>query len=229
MPEADYDQSSYSRPGLVCRFSYFKYWRQYEHAHTFCWLGKDLSWNTYNPYTWVLCLIPTVLIAVDFIWVTFRTKCMMEDCLHYVAQLLWVVGNMFWAMGNIFILSDDDGSDDSAYNMFAMTAAAKARLRNWGSWMLFVAYWPLILLYLVWIPMTLRGVFEDRASVIHFREQKLHAIRASELKASMIARPSDMGSPSLYWRAVAAQAATGAQPHAQTTVHETTVSPLSQA
>ena len=42
--------------------------------HTLCWLGKDLSWNQLNPYTWVICLIPTVGIAIDFIWTTFNTK-----------------------------------------------------------------------------------------------------------------------------------------------------------
>ena len=51
-----------------------KYWRQYEHAHTICWLGKDLSWNRSNPYFWCICFIPTFFIAMDFIWVSFRTK-----------------------------------------------------------------------------------------------------------------------------------------------------------
>ncbi len=49
-------------------------WRQYEHAHTLCWLGKDLSWNQRVQSSWVLCLVPTILIAVDFIWVTWNTK-----------------------------------------------------------------------------------------------------------------------------------------------------------
>jgi hypothetical protein len=85
--------------GLKCRFSYFKTWRQYEHLHTLCWLGKDLSWNRLNPYTWVLCFVPTVLIAMDFIWTTYHTKMMMVDTAHYVAQLFWVGGNALWAIG----------------------------------------------------------------------------------------------------------------------------------
>lgn len=198
LPVTDYDDSIYCRPELHCRFGYFKYWRQYEHAHTLCWLGKDLSWNQLNPYTWVLCLIPTVLIAADFIYVTFRTKHMMEDCVHYLAQLLWVIGNMFWAMGNIFFLGTDDDADDAAYNMFHLDQAGRARLRNWASWCLFIAYWPLIILYAVWIPLTLMNKFEDRASIIHFNNQKAHAVRMSELKASMSARPTDTGKPSFF-------------------------------
>ena len=27
----------------------------------------------------------------------------MEDCVHYLSQLMWVLGNMFWALGNIFV------------------------------------------------------------------------------------------------------------------------------
>ena len=64
----------YESAGLVCRFAYFQTWRQYEHAHTLCWLGKDLSWNQDNFYTWVLCLIPTLLIAADFIYLSHKTK-----------------------------------------------------------------------------------------------------------------------------------------------------------
>lgn len=32
----------------------------------------------------------------------------MEDTLHYVAQLMWVLGNMFWALGEIYVNPDDD-------------------------------------------------------------------------------------------------------------------------
>lgn len=183
---ADYDDSIYSRPGLHSRFSYFKYWRQYEHAHTLCWLGKDLSWNQYNPYTWVICFIPTFFLSLDFIYTTFKTKRMMEDCVHYFAQLIWVIGNMMWALGNIYILEDD--TDDAAYPMFNMNREARARMRNWGSWVLLSAYFPLIILYVVWIPMTFEQKFDQRASVIHLAEQRAHALRVSQWKASIAAK-----------------------------------------
>jgi hypothetical protein len=38
------------------------------------WLGKDFSWNQNNKGLWVFFLIPTLSVAADFIWVTFRTK-----------------------------------------------------------------------------------------------------------------------------------------------------------
>jgi len=42
---------------------------------------------------------------------------MMEDCAHYLSQLLWVVGNMCWAMGNVYVNVD---GDDSAKDLFVM-------------------------------------------------------------------------------------------------------------
>lgn len=42
---------------------------------------------------------------------------MMEDCVHYLAQFMWVVGNMLWAMGNVYVNYD---GDDSAKEIFKM-------------------------------------------------------------------------------------------------------------
>lgn len=155
----DYANSTYDRPGLVPRFSYFRYWRQYENAHTLCWLGKDLSWNRLSAAPWVLCLVPTILIAVDFIFVTGNPKHrMLDDAVHYFAQLLWVVGNMLWAMGNIFVDSDTD--DDPRF-IFKMLPHG-AHLRWYAAWVLFAAYWPIVLLYAVWLPLTFSGHFHRR-------------------------------------------------------------------
>lgn len=52
----------------------WKDWREYEHIHTLAWLGKDYAWVRVWPSLWVLCLVPTILIAIDFIWTTWKTK-----------------------------------------------------------------------------------------------------------------------------------------------------------
>lgn len=70
-------------------------WREYEHLHTLLWLSKDLSWNQSCIPTWILFMIPTFLIALDFIWMTWSTKVMHRAllaslvalttiCCHYV-------------------------------------------------------------------------------------------------------------------------------------------------
>ncbi len=64
----------------------------------------------------------------------------MEDCVHYLAQLMWVIGkrrvielyqskanyavlwlvfiaNMLWALGNMFIGSDADDNPTYIFNM----------------------------------------------------------------------------------------------------------------
>lgn len=44
--------------------------------------------------------------------------------------------------------------------------AAHARMRWFAAWVLFAAFWPLILLYLVWIPLSIMKKFpEDRQSL----------------------------------------------------------------
>eukprot|EP01038_Epipyxis_sp_PR26KG_P016153 gene16153-21956_t len=144
----------YSKAGLNCRFSYFQNWRQYEHAHTLCWLGKDLSWNQLNPYFWIICLIPTVTIAMDFIWTTHRTKRMAIDTAHYIAQLIWVLGNFTWALGNIFVNRD---GDDNAFEIFHMSRAAAEHCRWYASWVLLFAYLPILCLYFIWLPLTCVG------------------------------------------------------------------------
>eukprot|EP01034_Spumella_vulgaris_P021726 gene21726-27779_t len=136
-------------------------WRQYEHVHTLCWLGKDLSWNELNPYFWVICLVPTVTIAADFIWTTFKTKKMMVDTVHYVTQLLWVGGNMAWALGNIYV---NRGGDDSAYDMFTISLDAQRQCRYAASWILFTSYIPIVLLYCVWLPLTFMGEIQPPSS-----------------------------------------------------------------
>jgi hypothetical protein len=116
LPPDHFERTGYDQPGLVPRFSYFTHWREYEHAHTLCWLGKDLSWDTGNIYFWPICLVPTIVIAADFIWITFKTRKLMIDTMHYVAQLLWVLGNMLWAMTNVYEID----SDDDAKFLFTM-------------------------------------------------------------------------------------------------------------
>jgi hypothetical protein len=61
--------------GLKPRFQfYFATWRQYEHIHTLFWLGKDFAWNLNNKIMWIVFLIPTFFIAIDYMYKTWATK-----------------------------------------------------------------------------------------------------------------------------------------------------------
>lgn len=103
---------------------------------------------------------------------------MMEDCVHYLAQLMWVVGNMMWALGNIFVNYNDD---DNATGLFFVTPAATVHMRWFASWVLFAAYWPIIILYIVWIPMTLMGKFPESArdSMMEVSPEEMEAAKSS--------------------------------------------------
>ena len=64
----------YEEAGLRSRFSYFQNWRQYEYMHIVCWLGKDWAWTVGFKVLWVLFSVPTLLLALDFVWVTGSIK-----------------------------------------------------------------------------------------------------------------------------------------------------------
>jgi hypothetical protein len=54
--------------------SCFPTWRSYENVHIFFWLAKDTSWNHNWDVSWIVFSIPTVLIALDFVWQTAHVK-----------------------------------------------------------------------------------------------------------------------------------------------------------
>ncbi len=65
---------------------------------------------------------------------------------------------MLWAMGNIFVYSDTDDDPRFIFKMFP----SNAHLRWAASWVLFAAYWPIIGLYCVWLPLTFSGHFKRK-------------------------------------------------------------------
>jgi len=70
-----------------------KDWREYEHVHTLAWLGKDYAWACVLPELWVLCLVPTILIAIDFIWTTWKAKVTAALYSHSGYMNAWLVSN----------------------------------------------------------------------------------------------------------------------------------------
>jgi hypothetical protein len=59
---------------LQPRFSCFVSFRQYENLHMLFWIAKDLAWNLVNLSFWLFCLVPAVLLALDFIYISVTTK-----------------------------------------------------------------------------------------------------------------------------------------------------------
>ena len=56
--------------------------------HLLFWLGKDNAWNHFgneegNGTMWLIFLVPTLSISVDFIICTFNTKSLLLEHAHY--------------------------------------------------------------------------------------------------------------------------------------------------
>jgi hypothetical protein len=138
--------ADYLAMGLLPRFSYFLNWRQYEHLHTLLWLGKDFSWNRMFWPTWVIFAIPTVLIAIDFMYCTYQKR-LFVDFVHYVSQFLWIISNLVWAGGELFDMKYDD-----PYPLGDHSKEAVRTCRWWSAIILLVSLIPIGLLFFVWFP-----------------------------------------------------------------------------
>jgi|AntAceMinimDraft_5_1070358.scaffolds.fasta_scaffold46998_1 hypothetical protein len=91
---------------------YFKTWRDYEYSHLLFWMGKDYCWNQRKVELWIICVVPTILISIDFIVVSARAGATI-DTVHYVAILLWVSANALWAYCDLgFVLFEPYDDDD---------------------------------------------------------------------------------------------------------------------
>jgi len=138
--------SRYKHSGLKPRFNYFLTWRQYEHTHTLFWMAKDLCWNLLLPIPWAIFSVPTVLIACDFVYVTWKNGHIVDSA-HYCAQLIWVISNLTWAAGEIFVPQYDD-----PIPITTRTPTALKTCRWWASVLLVCAFVPITSLYFIYFP-----------------------------------------------------------------------------
>lgn len=100
--------SRYIRNGYVPYFKCFENWRKYEFFHIVCWIGKDIGWNFKLKYLWVICVFLTVIVSLDFIRVSAKSKKNAVDLTHYITQFVWLCANIVWSAGEIFELTSDD-------------------------------------------------------------------------------------------------------------------------
>lgn len=109
-------EAIYDNTGLTSRIPLLlRTWREYENIHIVFWLCKDYAWNILNPILWIIFVIPTLIIAFDFVFITlYQQELLIEHC-HYIAQLLWVYANIVWAQGEIFY-----PLVDKPYGLFSM-------------------------------------------------------------------------------------------------------------
>lgn len=141
----------YNENGLVCRFKSFDTWRRYELVHVFFWLLKDRSWCSKDPVFWIVGAIPTLFISLDFLYIGLKNRKMVIDNAHYLAQLLWVSSNIVWACVELFNIGGIEG------DVVQERLSSHVNGRFVAEIILFAAYIPIVLLYIVWLPLSLSG------------------------------------------------------------------------
>ncbi len=149
-------QKQFENAGLFPRFKFFRNWRQYEYVHMVCWLCKDYMWNRNQQVLWVICLIPTVLVGLDFMHESY-SKNYVVDFAHYTAQLLWVFGNAAWSFGELFYPQYDEPIPVTDPSALAVRTG-----RWWSCVLLMFAFVPIVLLYFVWVPWVIGHALIER-------------------------------------------------------------------
>jgi hypothetical protein len=152
-PLSEESERKYDSTGLKSRFPHiFRTWREYENLHMLFWLGKDCAWNGLIGPMWIVFLIPTVVIAADFVYVSFFTDYMIVDHAHYVAQFMWVIANLVWAAGEIY-----DPDYDQPFPLYDSNPTSRRTMRWASAWILVCAYIPLVAMFAAWIYSTIMG------------------------------------------------------------------------
>lgn len=112
---------------------FFRRWRHFELLHLMFWLGKDLAWTMSMKVLWIIFAVPTVTMAVYFVFISHlflpvhleSSSCVEEEVINeedpplqktelysirrlYESTLLWVSGNILYATSELFIPKGED-------------------------------------------------------------------------------------------------------------------------
>lgn len=146
--------NQYEFLGFKPYFTFFENWRQYEFFQTVCWIAMETSWCFKCIYTWFPAAILATVVAIDFIVRSTTTKKNAMDFTHYISQLTWLIANIVWSTGELFEIT----SDDVPNSLFIQ---GNFTFRWLASVILALTFFPIILFYIVWIPLSYFGQIKE--------------------------------------------------------------------
>ena len=155
----------------------FPLWRDYENFHIVVWLGKDIAWNgsacdinvNWNVM-WNIFTIPTILVGIHFVILTFAVKHAFIDHIHYIMLFLWVCANILWAFAELYL---PFGALDDAIPITRISSDDYDYLRWWCAWVLILDLGMVASLYLYWIPASYLGrIKEDEFDLLDAKEEE---------------------------------------------------------
>jgi hypothetical protein len=158
----------YEKNGFVSYFSLFENWRQYEFFHTMCWIISDVAWCFKIKWLWFISIFITSIISLDFIRVTMKTKKLAMDLTHYIVLLMWLISNFIWSAGELFEITSDD-----THSLFIPDPIT---CRWLSAVVLALAFVPIIILYVIWIPFSYFGIINEEHDMILNQDQDINMI-----------------------------------------------------
>lgn len=97
---------------------------------------------------WVVFAVPTALLSCDMFYLTLTSDDYVSHA-HDFAELLWITANLVWACSEVFY---PDGEDVPVY----LTSELRTSNLRWvATWLVVSAFFPLVVMYLIWIKDTL--------------------------------------------------------------------------
>jgi hypothetical protein len=168
---------------------YFHSWEEYENIHTLFWLAKDTAWNWWIPSMLLVFLVPTFLLAFDFVWVTLWSRRNLIDHAHYVSQLLWVCAASIWAVGEFYLTPNHD--DPLA--LFSWNEETRRTSRWYTGWCYVLAFVPIVVCHVIWIYGTMTGEIEYLIERERDELKDRLVLVSEDAKGSSPVRHSDRG------------------------------------
>jgi hypothetical protein len=74
--------------------------RQFENAHVFLWLIKDLCWCMLSETLGLIMVAPTLILALTITWKQWHER---SEKLHNLAVVSWICANSTWMIGEFFL------------------------------------------------------------------------------------------------------------------------------
>lgn len=151
----------FEEPRLRAKFYYlFKSFRDWEMAALLLWIGKDVAASQEFGSWWIIFHILIYAVTVFMLNSSLNTRKVLIDHLHYLATAFWLLGTFIFQLSHLYLRSFTSNPWEYLYPRHQTSEY----VGNYMSVILtLLAFVPLGVLYLVWVPATLLGRINEDA------------------------------------------------------------------
>lgn len=167
----------FEEPRLRARFYYlFSSFRDWEITYTFLFISKDIAASQQMGGWWAFFFVLLYFVTVFLLNVSLNTRRVLVDHLHFAALATWLLGIFIFQLSHMFL-------NQMKTNPWEYMYPRHKSSEHVGNYMAFIfvllAFVPVGLLYVVWIPATLLGrIREDPDELVAWDVQHADLVSA---------------------------------------------------